>query len=103
MPVRARRRGPSARGGAGVGQIRLREVVAGEEEGLPRRGRHGVRQAVPDKIADSVIYAFVFAHASGIDLGAAVRKKLEENREKHLVERAGGSARKYTALGDAAE
>ncbi|MDT8342111.1 MAG: MazG-like family protein [Longimicrobiales bacterium] len=60
-------------------------------------------RAVSDEIADVVIYALLFAHASGIDLGAAVRKKLEKNREKYPVERARGSARKYTELGDAAE
>lgn len=56
--------------------------------------------AVSDEIADVVIYALLFAHAAGIDLEAAVRRKLAKNREKYPVAQARGSARKYTELSD---
>ena len=51
-----------------------------------------------DEIADVLIYALLFCDAAGIDPDAAVRIKLKKNAEKYPVEKAKGSAKKYTEL-----
>ena len=51
-----------------------------------------------DEIADVMIYALLFCEAAGIDPEAAVRIKLKKNGEKYPVEKAKGSAAKYTEL-----
>ena len=51
-----------------------------------------------DEIADVMIFALLFCHASGIDPARAIRIKLEKNAEKYPVEKAKGSAEKYTNL-----
>lgn len=55
-------------------------------------------RAVSDEIADVVIYAILAAEACGVNLEAAITKKLEKNREKYPVEKAKGSSKKYTEL-----
>lgn len=51
-----------------------------------------------DEIADVLIYALLFAYAAGIDPEVAIRVKLKKNAEKYPVEKAKGSAAKYTDL-----
>ena len=51
-----------------------------------------------DEIADVMIYALLFCEAAGIYPEAAVRSKLKKNGEKYPVEKAKGSATKYTEL-----
>ena len=51
-----------------------------------------------DEIADVMIYALLFCEAAGIDPEAAVRIRLKKNGEKYPVEKAKGSAAKYTEL-----
>ena len=55
------------------------------------------RQAVEEELADVAIYALQFANRSGIDLSAAIRRKMELNEQKYPVERSRGSSRKYDA------
>ncbi len=50
----------------------------------------------PDEIADVLIYALLFCESVGIDPEAAIRIKLEENAEEYPVEKARGSAKKYS-------
>jgi NTP pyrophosphatase (non-canonical NTP hydrolase) len=49
-----------------------------------------------DEIADVLIYALLFCESADIDPEAAIRIKLERNEEKYPVEKAKGSAKKYT-------
>ena len=51
-----------------------------------------------DEIADVLIFALLFCDAAGIDPTAAIQIKLEKNAEKYPVDKAKGSATKYTAL-----
>ena len=51
-----------------------------------------------DEIADVLIYALLFCEAARIDPQAAVRFKLKKNAEKYPVEKAKGSAAKYSEL-----
>jgi NTP pyrophosphatase (non-canonical NTP hydrolase) len=44
-----------------------------------------VKQAAADEVADCVIYCLSFATATGIDIAAAVRRKLRKNRRKYPI------------------
>jgi NTP pyrophosphatase (non-canonical NTP hydrolase) len=57
------------------------------------RSGHG---KLSDEIADVLIYALLFCESVGIDPEAAIRIKLEENAEEYPVEKARGSAKKYS-------
>lgn len=52
------------------------------------------REAVEDELADVVVYALQFANRGGIDLAAAIRRKMVKNGRKYPVELAKGSAAK---------
>lgn len=56
------------------------------------------RGKIEDEIADVVIYALEFANIGGIDLARAIEAKLAQNAAKYPVEKARGSAKKYTEL-----
>ncbi len=56
------------------------------------------REKIEDEIADVVIYALEFANIGGIDLAKAIGAKLAKNAAKYPVEKARGSAKKYTEL-----
>ena len=56
------------------------------------------RQEIADELADIVIYALEFANITGLDLAAAIEAKMAQNARKYPVEKARGSAKKYTEL-----
>ena len=49
-----------------------------------------------EEFADILIYILRIASIRGIDIEAALNKKLEVNEEKYPVEKSTGSAKKYT-------
>ncbi|MBN2183700.1 MAG: nucleotide pyrophosphohydrolase [Candidatus Krumholzibacteriota bacterium] len=51
-----------------------------------------------DEIADVYIFLSLLCHELGLDLDEIVRKKLKKNEEKYPVDKARGSAKKYTEL-----
>jgi NTP pyrophosphatase (non-canonical NTP hydrolase) len=59
---------------------------------------HDRRAAVAEELADILIYTLRLASQMEIDLGSAAWAKLEKNRRKYPVEKARGTARKYTEL-----
>ncbi|MDQ2889965.1 MAG: nucleotide pyrophosphohydrolase [Gemmatimonadota bacterium] len=61
------------------------------------------RKAVSHEIADIMIYALLFAAATGIDPAHAIRDKLQHNSDKYPVAQSRGSANKYTELNAAGE
>lgn len=63
-------------------------------------GRYAVenREALADEVADVAIYLFEFADNIGIDLAAAIHRKLDKNAAKYPVEKARGVAIKYDKL-----
>jgi NTP pyrophosphatase (non-canonical NTP hydrolase) len=63
--------------------------LAAEEDG---------QRAIGEELADIQIFLLYLAEATGIDLADAVRRKVEVNRRRYPVEKARGSARKYTKL-----
>ena len=54
------------------------------------------RAPVADELADVLLYLVRIADELGIDLHAAAQAKMARNAEKYPVEKARGSARKYT-------
>jgi dCTP diphosphatase len=56
------------------------------------------RAKIEEELADVTIYALAFANAAGIDLAAAMERKIRRNAEKYPVEKARGRAAKYTEL-----
>jgi NTP pyrophosphatase (non-canonical NTP hydrolase) len=49
-----------------------------------------------EELADVLGWILLMAHDQQIDLGAAFAKKIELNKSKYPIEKARGSARKYT-------
>jgi len=56
------------------------------------------RSAIEEEIADVVIYSLEFANICGIDLAAAIERKVAANARKYPIEKARGRADKYTEL-----
>jgi len=53
---------------------------------------------IEEELADVVIYALEFANVTGIDLSAAIERKMAANALKYPVEKARGRADKYDEL-----
>jgi NTP pyrophosphatase (non-canonical NTP hydrolase) len=66
-----------------------------EEEG--KLGREKLTE-IRLELADVLLYLVRLADRLGIDLGAAAVEKIALNAQKYPVERAKGSAKKYTEL-----
>lgn len=56
------------------------------------------RAKIEEELADVIIYALEFANMTGIDVAAAVERKMEANAMKYPVEKARGRPDKYTDL-----
>lgn len=56
------------------------------------------REEISEEVADIAIYLFELADNLGIDLFAAMEAKLKKNAGKYPIEKAKGSAKKYTEL-----
>lgn len=63
-----------------------------EAAAAEKRGR------IEEEIADVAVYLIYLCEDLGIDLAAAVRRKLRLNAAKYPVAKARGSAKKYTEL-----
>ena len=57
-----------------------------------------VRPEVAEEIADIAMYLSLLVHDLGLDLDAAVQRKLEINRQRYPVGRAKGKSSKYDKL-----
>ncbi len=56
------------------------------------------RQKIEEELADVVIYALEFANITGVDVAAAIERKMAANAKKYPVEKARGRSEKYTEL-----
>ncbi len=56
------------------------------------------KEDLADELADVFIYTLLMANDLGIDLGEALKAKIEKNNAKYPVEKAKGSDKKYTEL-----
>ena len=55
-------------------------------------------ETVKEELADVLAFAFLLADKYGLDVKQIVLEKIEKNALKYPVEKARGSARKYTEL-----
>lgn len=60
--------------------------------------RQDKRDEIGDELADVMIYCMYLANSLGTDIPTLISKKLEEDKKKYPVEKAKGTARKYTEL-----
>jgi dCTP diphosphatase len=56
------------------------------------------RQHVEEEVADVVVYCLNMSDTVGFDLAEAIKAKLRANAEKYPVDKARGSAKKYTEI-----
>ncbi len=56
------------------------------------------RGKIEEELSDVVIYAIEFANMTGIDVAAAIERKMAANAAKYPVEKAKGRSDKYTEL-----
>ena len=56
------------------------------------------RAKIEEELADVVIYALEFANMTGIDVAAAIERKMTQNAAKYPVAKAKGRSAKYTEL-----
>jgi dCTP diphosphatase len=56
------------------------------------------RRKIEDELADVVIYALEFANVTGMDVAAAIERKMADNAKKYPVEKSRGRSDKYTEL-----
>ena len=69
------------------------------EDGFEREAEgDGMRARVAEECADVLVYLLLIAERTGIDLPAAAAEKIAANEAKYPVDKAYGSAAKYTEL-----
>jgi len=56
------------------------------------------KEKVKAELADIFVYALLFADKYGFDIEAIVKEKMQTNAEKYPVDKAKGTAKKYTEL-----
>ena len=75
-------------------------VEAGEllEAFLWKESKQAKKEKVKEELADVFNYAFLLAEKYGFDVEEIVMKKLNSNAEKYPIDKAKGTAKKYTDL-----
>lgn len=58
------------------------------------------KEDIGEELADVLYWILLMGHDFNIDVLHALEKKLEKNKKKYPVEKAKGSAKKYTELKD---
>jgi NTP pyrophosphatase (non-canonical NTP hydrolase) len=78
----------------------LNEIVQWKEESeiQDKLIKPDFKKKISDECADVFIYLLLISNRIGIDLLEAAESKIRENAAKYPVERAKGSANKYTDL-----
>ena len=75
-------------------------VEAGEllELFLWKNAESADKQKIKEELADVLSFAFLLAHAEGLDVSEIVLQKIQSNSEKYPIDKAKGTAKKYTEL-----
>ncbi|MDX1587798.1 MAG: nucleotide pyrophosphohydrolase [Oleiphilaceae bacterium] len=55
-------------------------------------------ESVKEELADVLIYALLLADSYGLDVERVIMEKISKNEEKYPVDKAKGTAKKYTEL-----
>lgn len=56
------------------------------------------KEEISDELADVLYWILLMSHDLDIDVGAALKKKMEKNEAKYPVQKSKGSHKKYTEL-----
>ncbi len=83
---------------AEAGELMEHFLWATPEQSLAIAKDPAKRGKIEDELADVVIYALEFANAAGMDVAAAIGRKMAQNAKKYPVEKARGRSDKYTEL-----
>jgi len=75
-------------------------IESGEllESFLWKKSEEAKVDKVKEELADVLIYAFLMAKKYGFDIEEIIMEKLNSNSKKYPVDKAKGSAKKYTEL-----
>jgi NTP pyrophosphatase (non-canonical NTP hydrolase) len=76
----------------------LLEIFQWLTEEQSRRLSPAAKEAAAEEIADVLLYLIRLGDKLGVDLIAAAQRKMIANAEKYPVDKARGTARKYTEL-----
>lgn len=74
------------------------EAAELNESFLWKKSEDAKPEKVQEELADVIIYALLLAEKYGWDIPTIVREKMQENAAKYPVEKAKGTAKKYTEL-----
>ena len=58
------------------------------------------KDKLSDEVADVMLYCLMLCDAAGLDPVEVMRNKIEKNKAKYPVDKARGSSKKYTELGE---
>lgn len=56
------------------------------------------QEKLEEELADVMMYALLLAHKHNLDIPQIIENKIKQNNEKYPVEKAKGTAKKYTDL-----
>lgn len=56
------------------------------------------KQKIKEELADVIAFALLLAQKEGLDVSEIVLEKIKSNAEKYPIDKAKGSAKKYTEL-----
>lgn len=83
---------------AEAGELMEHFLWASSEESRETVSDPAKRAKIEEELSDVVIYAMEFANMTGIDLAAAIERKMAANAAKYPVEKAKGRSVKYDEL-----
>ena len=74
------------------------EAAELNESFLWKKAEEAKPEKVREELADVIIYALLLAEKYGWDISSIVKDKMKDNAAKYPVEKAKGTAKKYTEL-----
>ena len=83
---------------AETGELMEHFLWATPEQSVALAADPAKRAKIADELADVVVYALEFANITGLDVAAAIDRKMAANALKYPVEKARGRADKYDEL-----
>lgn len=83
---------------AEAGELMEHFLWATSEDSKKLVNNEAKRTKIEEELADVIIYGLEFANMTGIDVAAAIERKMAANAAKYPVEKSRGSSAKYTEL-----
>lgn len=79
-------------------QLEASEVLELFQWTKDNQAKTGKEEDMKDELADVLYWLMMLSNHYGIDMVAALDKKMDKNEEKYPIEKAKGSSAKYTEL-----